>query len=139
MCHHTIVTTIQYKTLIHCENMELLKNLVILALFAFFLSRVIESSLKLHDPKIAVSLKRTRQVAETYMCTVMIFMCFVKVHVLSINHSTKLVRFPSIAICVDNLWYINVTHSGKIVVNAEAYNETQFFREVKLSFFNETR
>ena len=42
--------------------MELLKNLVVLALFAFFLSRVIESSLKLHDPKIAVSLKRVRNV-----------------------------------------------------------------------------
>lgn len=47
-------------------------------------------------------------------------------------------RFPSIAICVDNLWYINVSQSGEIFVDAEAYNETQFFREVKLSYFNET-
>ena len=52
--------------------------------------------------------------------------------------SSKLVRFPSIAICVDNLWYINVSQSGEIVVDAEAYNDTQFFREVKLSYFNET-
>ena len=54
------------------------------------------------------------------------------------NYSTKLVRFPSIAICVDNLWYINVSESGEIVVDTEAYNETQFFREVKLSYINET-
>ena len=52
----------QYTIPIHRASMELLKNLVVLALFAFFLSRVIESSLKLHDPKIAVSLKRVRQV-----------------------------------------------------------------------------
>ena len=54
------------------------------------------------------------------------------------NYSTKLVRFPSIAICVDNLWYINVSESGEIVVDARAYNETQFFHEVKLSYINET-
>ena len=55
--------------------------------------------------------------------------------------SSNLVKFPSIAICANNLPYVSVTPSGHINVDVEKMLEkkTQLFREFNTSFVNNSK
>ena len=110
--------------------MDFLGRIVQLALTFYLFKQIFESVLKLRNPQIGVSLKRVR--------SAFLLQKLITIKLKYLSRSSKLVRFPSIAICVNNLQYVNVSQSGHISMDEEEMYSSyyQFFQRFEVSFLN---